>query len=249
MKAVCVRDVSFGYSEGLVLDNINFTIEEGDYIGIVGPNGSGKSTLLKLMLGIMKPQKGTIEIFGQNISSYKGWGKIGYVPQKAASFNTSFPATVEEVVGANLFSKIGLFKPIKKSDLDLVYKYLDIVGMREYSKRLIGNLSGGQQQKVFIARALVSSPEMIFLDEPTVGIDVKSQQEFFELLDRLNKELKITIAIVSHDIGVITQKVGTVACLGNKKIAIHENTADEHALKDMLRDLYGDNMRILLHEH
>lgn len=247
-KVVSLRSVSFGYDEGLVLDSVSLDIFEGDYIGIVGPNGSGKSTLLKLMLGIIKPVKGEIELFGTNIDSFKDWGKIGYVPQKAASFNTGFPATVEEVVGANLYSKIGLFKPMKKEHRDNIYKALEIVGLKECSKRLIGSLSGGQQQKVFIARTLVSSPQVIFLDEPTVGIDAKSQDGFFKLLSTLNNDMNITIAMISHDIGVITEKADRVACVGDKRVIIHSNSSDIHSGK-ILNRLYGENMRILTHAH
>jgi len=247
-KVVSLKNVSFGYDEGLVFDSVNLDIYKGDYIGIVGPNGSGKSTLLKLMLGIIKPLGGQIEIFGVSINDFKDWGKIGYVPQKATSFNTGFPATVEEVVGANLYSKIGLFKPIRKEHSDNIYRALEIVGMKEYGKRLIGNLSGGQQQKVFIARTLVSSPEVIFLDEPTVGIDAKSQEEFFKLLDRLNNDMNITIVMISHDIGVITEKADRVACVGDKRVILHSSPSDMQSGK-LLSHIYGENMRILTHAH
>lgn len=247
-KVVEVNGVYFGYDKGLVLENINLDIFEGDYVGIIGPNGSAKSTLIKLMLDILKPDRGTIRLFGEDINFFKDWGKVGYVAQKAASFNTSFPATVEEVVGANLFSRIGLFKPIKPMHLEMVHRALKVVGMEEYRNRLIGNLSGGQQQKVFIARALVSSPEIIFLDEPTVGIDVKSQQEFYELLDKLNKEFNITIVMVSHDVGVITERAGRIACMGDRRLIVHSGSSQEDFDK-ILKSLYGENMKVLIHNH
>lgn len=245
---VSLRDISFGYGEGLILEDINLHICRGDYLGIVGPNGSGKSTLLKLMLGIIKPIKGKVEIFKKDIGSFRHWGRVGYVPQKATSFNSGFPATVEEVVGANLFSRIGLFKSIGRRYNNDIYNALDIVGMKDYGKRLIGNLSGGQQQKVFIARTLVSSPEIIFMDEPTVGIDMNSQKDFFELMDKLNTEMGITIVMISHDIGVITQKANRVACVGDKRIVVHSNPSNMEP-GEILRGFYGDNMRILMHSH
>jgi len=247
-KVVTVKNLTFGYDKHLVLKNINLDIFRGDYLGIVGPNGSAKSTLLKLILGLLKPKEGKIQLFNQDINQFKEWGRIGYVAQKATSFNSSFPATVEEVIAANLYPKIGLFKSIKKVHLDKVDRVLRIVGMEGYKNRLIGNLSGGQQQKVFIARTLVSEPEIIFLDEPTVGIDISSQMEFYDLLERLNKEMNITIVIVSHDIGVITEKVNRVACMGDSSLIVH-NSCCNIPFNEVLTRFYGDKMKLLIHHH
>ncbi|RKD25484.1 zinc transport system ATP-binding protein [Caminicella sporogenes DSM 14501] len=248
-KIVTVKDLYFGYDEKLILENINLDVFKGDYLGIVGPNGAAKSTLIKLILGLLKPQKGKIKLFGQDIEKFKDWGRVGYVAQKAtSSFNSSFPATVEEVVSVNLYPKIGLFKSIKKVHMEKVYDVLKIVGMDKFGKRLIGNLSGGQQQKVFIARTLVSEPEIIFLDEPTVGIDINSQLEFYDLLERLNKEMKITIVMISHDIGVITEKVSRVACMGSGKLIVH-NSCCNVPFKDVLSRFYGEKMKLLIHHH
>ncbi|MDK2918627.1 MAG: zinc transport system ATP-binding protein [Candidatus Petromonas sp.] len=247
-KVVSVKNVTFGYDTKFVLENINLDIFKGDYLGIVGPNGSAKSTLVKLMLGLLKPQRGKIELFGQKIEKFREWGRIGYVAQKAASFNSSFPATVEEVVAANLYPKIGLFKSIKKKDMDRVYRVLEIVGMKDYHHRLIGNLSGGQQQKVFIARTLVSEPEIIFLDEPTVGIDISSKKEFYDLMEKLNKKMKITIVMISHDIGAITEKVNRVACMGDRRLIVHNKCCDI-PFKEVLSEFYGDEMKLLVHHH
>lgn len=245
---VSLKEVSFAYEKNLILEKVNLDIQDGDYLGIIGPNGSGKSTLLKLMLQILKPLSGKIQLFNQDIEKFKEWGKIGYVAQRATSFNPAFPATVEEVVVANLAYKIGLFKPIKKEHLLRVDRALEIVGMQNYKKRMIGNLSGGQQQKVFIARALVSSPKIVFLDEPTMGIDLDSQKEFYNLLEKLNKELNITIVMVSHDIGVVTQKANRLVCVGNKTLMIH-NTNCNLPVDEVLKNFYGDKMKILIHYH
>jgi len=247
-KIVSVQNLFFGYDEKLALEDINLDIYKGDYLGIVGPNGSAKSTLLKLVLGLLKPQRGSIKIFNQDIKDFKEWGKVGYVAQKATSFNTSFPATVEEVVTANLFPKIGLFKSVKKKHIEKAYETLKIVGMESYRHRLIGNLSGGQQQKVFIARTLISEPEIIFLDEPTVGIDVESQKEFYDLLERFNKEMNITIVMVSHDIGVITEKVNRIACMGDRRLLV-QNKCCKMSFSKALTDFYGDKMNLLVHRH
>lgn len=247
-KVVELKDVSFGYDEKLVLQDIQLDIYEKDYLGIVGPNGAAKSTLIKLMLGILKPEKGSIKLFHQNIKDFKDWGKIGYIAQKATSFNTSFPATVEEVVAANLFSEIGLFQSIGKKHLEKVEKVLSIVGMKDFKSRLIGNLSGGQQQKVFIARTLVSSPKIIFLDEPTVGIDTKSQEQFYQLMKKLNQEMGITIVMISHDIGAVTENVNRVACMGDKRLVAHDPSSNI-PFHEILSEFYGEKMKLLIHHH
>ena len=247
-KVIQLKDVSFGYDGNTVLEKINLDIFEGDYLGIVGPNGCAKSTLLKLILNILKPQEGSIKLFDQEQHHFKDWGTLGYVPQKATSFNSSFPATVEEVVGANLYPLIGLFKPMVKKYRQLIYEALQVVGMESYGKRLIGNLSGGQQQKVFIARTLVSSPRIILLDEPTVGIDLKSQGEFYQLLEKLNKEMNMTIVMVSHDIGAITEKVNRVACMGDKRLVTHHSCCNI-PFNEVLTQFYGDKMKLMVHKH
>lgn len=249
MKSIIeVEELFFGYDDQYVLENVNLTIESGDYVGIVGPNGASKTTLIKLILGLLTPDQGSVKLFGDTISSFDKWGKIGYVSQKANSFKSGFPGTVEEVVSANLYPKVGLFKRVRKEHKARVDAVLDQVGMLAFKKRLIGNLSGGQQQRVFIARALVSDPEIIFLDEPTVGIDMKSQEKFYALLDQLNKELNITIVLISHDIGVITEKVKRVICMGNKKIYCHNENC-KLTIEEFLSEVYTDNMEVLLHHH
>lgn len=247
-KILEVSHLTFAYEKNLILDDISFEINEGDFAGIVGPNGSGKSTLIKIILGLLKPIKGSIKLFEKDIRYFDDWAKIGYISQKAASFNSSFPATVEEIVAANLYPKIGLFKRIKKEHMEKVYEMLKIVGMEDYRKQLIGNLSGGQQQRVFIARTLVSSPKILFLDEPTVGIDMKSQENFYELIYKLNKTMNITVIMISHDIGVMTQKANKVLCMGNKKLIVHDSSSDTK-ITETLAKIYGDKMHLLLHHH
>ena len=172
----------------MFLKNINLSITKGSFLGIVGPNGSGKSTLLKLILGLVKKQKGEINLFGKDISRFKEWEKIGFVSQKANSFNTGFPATVYEVVKSGLTKKIGLFHYMKKEHHLQSNKGNRFSGSPRFKKRNIGELSGGQQQRVFIARALVSEPELLILDEPTVGVDAENVRSFYHMLGDLNQE-------------------------------------------------------------
>lgn len=198
MNVLEVKSLSFSYSDMEVFDDISFRIKKGDFLGIIGSNGTGKSTLIKLILGLLPFKNGEITLFGKKRKDFKDFSKIGYVSQKANSFNSSFPATVYEVVAANLYSRAGLFKKPSKEDFQRVDKALEEVGMSEYKDRLIGRLSGGQQQRVFIARVLVSDPELIFLDEPTVGVDAHSVDVITEIITKLNKR-GITIVMTNHD--------------------------------------------------
>lgn len=195
-EVIRVEDLNFNYPDTAVLRDVNFNLMKGDFLGIIGANGAGKSTLIKLILGLLPYETGKITILGGELQDVRA--KIGYVPQKANSFNTDFPATVREVVIANLFPRKGLFKRFNKADEKKVDEVLDLVGMSEYKNKLIGSLSGGQQQRVFIARALVSDPELLLMDEPTVGIDAASVADIMDIICRLNKN-GMTIIMTNHD--------------------------------------------------
>lgn len=236
-QIIKLKNVTFGYQDNIILNNINLDINKGDYVGIIGSNGVGKSTLLKLMLNEIKPLDGSVDIFGAPINEFKDWKKVGYVNQKANSFVSSFPATVQEVVAMNLSSKIGLFRSINKNHLKEVDRVLELVGMEENKHKLIGELSGGQQQKVFIARSLVNSPEVLFLDEPTVGIDLSAQSDFYSLLSQLNKRLNLTIVMISHDISIIKHEVKKLVCLKCKKIDVYDNCR-ETVSKEIILDCF-----------
>lgn len=196
MEIIKVNNLTFEYSDTAVLKDVNFSLNKGDFLGIIGANGAGKSTLIKLILGLLTPDKGEITLFGGKEA--KPFTKIGYVSQKSTFFNSDFPATVGEVVRANLFPKIGLFKPYTKADDVLVDEALALTGMTDYKNSRIGKLSGGQQQRVFIARALVRKPEILFMDEPTVGIDAQSVHDIMEIIKKLNNE-GMTIIMTNHD--------------------------------------------------
>lgn len=211
-----ITGLNFNLDASRILEDINLEIKRGEFLGIIGPNGAGKTTLLKIILGLLKPTSGTIKLFGEDINNFKDWYKIGYIPQHALSFDANFPVNVFEVVSMGRFSKKGLFKNLGKEDIQAIEDALEIVGMKEYKNRRIGELSGGQQQRVFIARALSSQPELLILDEPTVGVDIAGQKEFYDFLERLNKEKKITLVIVTHDIGNISSRIGKLACINKK---------------------------------
>ena len=246
-KIISVDNLSFSYGRNKVLDHVSFYIEEGDFVGIIGANGSAKSTLLKLMLGLLKPNKGTIRLFDKQIDEFKDFEKIGYISQNARDFNQMFPATVEEVLAANIYPKGSLFKRSRKEDNIRIEKTLEIVEMGTFRKRKMGNLSGGEKQRVFVARALVGNPRILFMDEPLVGMDLDSQNRFYNLMDKLNKEYGITLVMISHDIGVISKKVNRILCLGNGKVYCHDS--NKPGRDKILDDIYGENMDILFHEH
>ncbi|MDX8292054.1 metal ABC transporter ATP-binding protein [Metabacillus indicus] len=244
-----VQSLTFTYERTAVLEDIHFTVREGDFLGLVGPNGSGKTTLLKCMLGLLKPDNGNIKLFGQDIRKFKDWHRIGFVSQKASSFNTGFPASVYEVVASGLTSKLGLFKKLNHAHHQKVKEAIGAVGLEELTNRNIGELSGGQQQRTFIARALVSDPDLLILDEPTVGVDAQTVQSFYEMLQRLNKGMGITLILVTHDVGTITDKVTHVACL-NKHMHFHGNTQEFESLKSSdMSDYYGHSVHVLTHDH
>ncbi len=246
-KIVVGKNIEFSYGNNKVLDDVSFHIDEGDFVGIIGPNGSAKSTLLKLMLGLLKPDQGTIELFGERIDKFTDFQKIGYISQNVRDFNQMFPATVEEIIGINISPRKGMFKGLKTEKKVKVEKALKIVGMDKFSKDKIGNLSGGQKQRVFIARALVNNPKVLFMDEPLVGVDQDSQRSFYKLMDVLNKEHGISLVMISHDIGVISKKVNKIFCLSNGKVYCHDSGKCD--CSNMLKDIYTDNMSILLHHH
>jgi zinc transport system ATP-binding protein len=244
-----IENLNFRYDRERVLEDINLSIPKGAFLGIVGPNGSGKSTLLKLMLGLLKVKHGKIELFGTAQQKFRQWDRIGFVSQKANSFNTGFPATVYEVVASGLTKKAGLFKRISSKYRKDIQDAINSVGMTPFAERNIGELSGGQQQRVFIARALVSKPDVLILDEPTVGVDSKNVQNFYDMLDHLNKDLGITLLLVTHDIGSISSKVTHVACL-NKHLHFHGRTEEFEQLKEgEMSSFYGHDVHFLNHEH
>jgi len=238
--------VGVSYGEVLVLDGINLTVEPGDFLGIIGPNGSGKTTLLRVMLGLLQPQEGSVRLFGQPPAAFREWRRLGYVPQRAA-LDPSLPVTVGEVVATGLVASLGVFQRIGGKERARVSEALGRVGMEAHARTRIGALSTGQQQRVLIARALVSDPELIILDEPTGGVDPEAQTSFYALLQHLNREREVTLILVSHDIGVVAKEVTKLACL-NRRLIFHGRPGD--FLSDAaLTALYGPAVRIVSHDH
>lgn len=237
--------VDFAYNEDLVLDGVSLKIHQGDYLGVIGPNGGGKTTLIKIMLGLLTPAKGVVKLFGEDIHVFKDWWKVGYVPQKVINFDVNFPATVFEVVAMGRYGKRGLFKSLTSEDKKIINESLKQVEMEDYKNRIIGDLSGGQQQRVFIARALAGQPEVIFLDEPMAGVDVLAQDQFYQLLKKLNRELGLTLVFISHDIEAVVNEVTEIAFV-NRKLSYDDNP--KSFVKEDMKKLYGDS-KFIHHHH
>jgi zinc transport system ATP-binding protein len=197
-------------------------------------------------VGLLEPQQGDIYIFDKNRKDFKESSLIGYVPQKAVHFDATFPATVEEVVLMGRAAKRGLFRSLSKEDKIASHEALQKVGMESFADRLIGQLSGGQQQRVLIARALALDPRILVLDEPTVGVDVRNQEQFYRLLKQLNQELGLTLILVSHDIDVVANEVTELACI-NQTLVYHGEPT-KFVKEDYLK-LYGKETKFILHHH
>lgn len=218
--AVEYRGVSFRYPAAemgasggrLAVENITFNVREGECLGILGPNGGGKSTLVKLTLGLLQGASGTIRVFGRSPKDAREDGLVGYVPQRMGA-ELAFPLSVRQVVAMAASRGLAPWKKLPEDRRERVERTLGLVGMSDQAERAIGKLSGGQLQRVMIARALAASPRLLLLDEPTVGIDVAGQQRFSQLLGRLRSELGLTVIIVSHDIRAIAGACDRVACL------------------------------------
>lgn len=237
---ITLRNVSFAYDHVPVLDNISLEIADKEFLGIIGPNAGGKSTLLKLVLGLLKPQSGSIRILGKKPRQQRRL--VGYVPQYPA-FSRDFPITVKQAVLLGRLGKSRIIGGYSAQDYRAAEKALTEVEAENLSDRLIGALSGGQLQRVLLARALVSDPQILILDEPTANIDMRLENDIFDHLKRLNE--RMSIIVVSHDIAFISDYVHRVACL-NRTLVCHETSKIDGL---MMQDLYGDNVRMVAHHH
>jgi zinc transport system ATP-binding protein len=235
---VDIKKLSVDYSGIKALDDISFGIAKGDFLGIIGPNGAGKSTLFRCMLGLYTQYDGIIKFFDQDIrDSRKYLSQVGFVPQKPV-VDRNFPATIREVLSMSQNS----------SDPKKVDEALQKVWMHELADRRIGDLSVGQQQRVFIAKALVNSPKILVLDEPITGIDQYNQDLFFQILGELNTKEKISIIWSSHDLDAVERLANKVACL-NKTLFFHGVSEDFFSDDEMLKKYSETSMQMHMHHH
>ncbi len=236
---IVLKDVSFSYNKNPVLENVNINVKHGEFATIIGPNGGGKTTLLKLLLGLLKPDKGKILVLGE--TPVKSKTKIGYMPQYM-QLDMQFPVTVMDVV---LMGRLGssIFGRYSKKDRKLAKQALYEVEMAGFFDTMFNNLSGGQRQRVLIARALCGNPELLLLDEPTANVDPDIQENLLKILKEINE--RMTILIVSHDIGFVSKIVKSVICV-NKRVIVHPTSnINGHIIKD----IYGGDLRMIRHDH
>ena len=238
MNAIEIKNLHFSYGKENVLDGVSLCLKEGRLAILAGENGAGKSTLLRLLLGELPigenpkgdqeegSSDGSIEILGQDIRQFKDWSSISYVPQNGMGGWKDFPASVEEIVRANLYKQIGLFRFAGKKERQQVRAALAQVGMEEYQNRLIGRLSGGQQQRVLLARALAAGSQVLVLDEPVTGLDPRITEEMYAMLERCIHELGLTIMMVSHDLPRVFHEVHQVLYLAKGKQMFFGETED-----------------------
>lgn len=229
-----------------IIHHFSFDIPKGDYVGVIGPNGGGKTTLIKLLLGLLEPTQGRIQILGGSPMDRRVRQQIGYVAQKGGHIDPFFPATVEEIIRSGRTAKHGLFHGFDAKDEKAIQNAIEKMGVKSLLKRPIGKLSGGERQKVFLTRALVSEPQMLVLDEPVDGLDPLSRDEFYALLRALNKD-GLTIIFVSHDVHNVAQEARSAICLKHQLVC-HGSKACMIG-KDEFKDLFHKDRKELLKHH
>jgi len=243
-----VKNLSFILRENTILSNISLEIFHGEYIAIIGPNGGGKTTLIRMLLGLEKPTSGEVRLFGKKMKNFKEWYKIGFVPQRASLVDENFPATVEDIVKMGRIAKRGIFAGFSKKDAEVVEDAMLKMDILHLKEKMVGTLSGGQRQRTMIARALASSPEILILDEPNTGVDMVSQERFYKLLAKLNREENITIVFITHDIGVIADDITRLFTI-NQKATICNDPKETISCEDISK-LYGRESHLISnHKH
>lgn len=232
-----LKDVCVHLGEKDVLHNIDLQIEEGSFVGLIGPNGGGKTTLLKVILGLMQPTRGRVRIYGHPpLELTRAGHSVGYVPQRLL-VDWDFPVSVIDVVLMGAYGRIGLFRKPRRESREWAMECLQMVGMTEYAHRPIGRLSGGQQKRVFIARALASQSHLLIMDEPTAAVDIGAQQDFYHLLDHLRSRLSLTIIMSTHDIGAVQFHADRLACLN--RALYYYGEVPEVLSKEFVAKIYG----------
>jgi zinc transport system ATP-binding protein len=237
-EVIRFENVWVQYDGRVVLENVDLTVRERDFVGIIGPNGGGKTTLLKVILGLVSPAGGRVTVLGRTPNEARRF--VGYVPQHV-EFDDDFPISVWEVAMMGRLGRRGLLKPYTEADRRMVEQALLQVDMLDHRGRQIGQLSGGERQRVYVARALASDPEILLLDEPTASVDTRVVGGIYDVLEDLNR--RVTIILVSHDIGVVSSYVKTIACL-NGRLIYHESKV---ITPDMLEAAYQCPVDLIAH--
>lgn len=242
------KNISVNYGSSEALKNISFDIEKGDFVGLAGSNGAGKTTLVKALLGLLPLTSGKIELFGESEERFNDWQKIGYLPQKFSTINVLFPATVEEVIALGLLSTKKFPKIITAADRKKTKALMTELGITEQAKKMLSELSGGQQQKVLLGRALISEPEILIFDEPSTALDPNSRDAFFKLLQTLNQEKGITIILITHDTGYIGKYANKLLYIDRE--LIYFGKFSEFCADHKMKSYFGEHeQHIICHQH
>jgi zinc transport system ATP-binding protein len=237
-EIIKLEHISYDYGDHRVLEDINLTVQDDDFLGIIGPNGGGKSTLLKIILGLLTPTEGSIYLF--NKSPREGRKNVGYVPQYTL-VDRNFPINVEQVVLSGRIRHTDFLRRYSENDRKIAEKSMDIMGIKELRDNQIGKLSGGQLQRTLIARALATEPKLLLLDEPTSNIDVQAETDFYDFLHELSE--KMAIILVTHDTGAISSHVKTIGCI-NKTLHYH---GEKNIPPKVFEKLYGCPIELIGH--
>jgi zinc transport system ATP-binding protein len=237
-EIIKLEHISYDYGDHRVLEDINLTVHDDDFLGIIGPNGGGKSTLLKIILGLLTPTEGSIYLF--NKSPREGRKNVGYVPQYTL-VDRNFPINVEQVVLSGRIRHTDFLRRYSENDRKIAEKSMDIMGIKELRDNQIGKLSGGQLQRALIARALATEPKLLLLDEPTSNIDVQAETDFYDFLHELSE--KMAIILVTHDTGAISSHVKTIGCI-NKTLHYH---GEKNIPPKVFEKLYGCPIELIGH--
>jgi len=244
--AIRVENLEVKRGGAVVIEKANFSIERGDFVGIVGPNGGGKTTLVQAMLGLLPRSKGEIWMYGVRLHEFRDWEKVGYISQDATNFDDKFPLTVRELVGIGLVSGKNTGRPLRAADWKRVDEELSFMGIADVAAKRVGELSGGQRQRVVVARALVRKPDLLVLDEPERGMDATALERFYGKLSELHRERGVTVMVVSHDLSTVFCQMSRVLCV-NK--VVYSSCVDGHTEEDVLKKVYGEHFNIVYHRH
>jgi zinc transport system ATP-binding protein len=248
VNVIEVKDLTVRLQETEALSRVNFTIEKGDYIGIVGPNGSGKTTLVRSLLGLLPLESGEVRLLGEKLASFRKWTEVGYLPQKGTAIDPRFPATAREVVASGILVRKPFQLLLSVAEKNEVHEAMKSLNILDIADRRIGKLSGGQQQRVLLARAFSHRPSLLMLDEPAAALDPQTRDSFYATIEHLNREHRVTVLLISHDINTIGQYASKLLYLDRK--LVYYGKFDEFCRSAVMADYFGQRTQhVICHRH
>ncbi|MBN1574686.1 MAG: metal ABC transporter ATP-binding protein [Deltaproteobacteria bacterium] len=248
-KVLEVSNLSYSYNHETILEGIDFSLVGGDYLWVIGPNGSGKTTLMKTILGILNAGSGSVKLFGEDIGKFEDWERIAYVPQKLLFFDPYFPATAREVASMRLMVLGGRERRrdgFGRSKNERIGEAFEKLGISYLMNRRIGEISGGQLQRVILARALIANSDIIFLDEPTSAVEPRVREDFFNIIDELN-EGGATIVLINHDISGMGINNNKILFINRKQLFFGEGS--EFCMSEEMSGYFGSSQHVICHQH